>query len=256
MRVERSATRGVGMTGYGRPGDPAKHWSPSADRLEQLRTRAPIGLTVDVLAPALHLTRPLRRMTESYLRYGGDCLALARCLLTDDNIAQEAVIAAFVRQWEDADRPPRVSRARPRLLMFTHHAAVDRLRELRSGSSGTVIRAEWGGCRAAAVQASPGCAPLLARLSRLPAEDREAFVLAYWGGYTRNEIAALTASSVSGVSASLRRAMLTLAVEVREPAAHGRDRGTHVRATTAWRRLGRMSRRFGAGWLARSGRRM
>ena len=54
-----------------------------------------------------------------------------------------------------------------------------------------------------------------AALATLPAAQREALVLAYWGGYTQREIASLTGTPIGTVKSRMHAGMRHLRTQVR-----------------------------------------
>ena len=149
-----------------------------------------------------------------YGRYGRPCYALARRVLTDEQLAQDAVQEVFLTVWRDAGRfdPARGSLA-GWLLSMTHHKAVDVVRReerLRKGRTTSDVLEEresdatgvhdavWSSVRRGRVREA---------LSTLPEAQREALVLAYFGGYTQREIAGLTQTPLGTVKTRMLTAM-------------------------------------------------
>ncbi len=150
-----------------------------------------------------------------YALHGPTCYGLALAVLRDALDAEDAVQEAFVDLWRSrACFDARRSSVRSWLLMLTHRRAVDRVRseqrrrtsELgpehdfpddRSGPDAQVITAQL------AEQAQ-------AALATLPPTQREALVLAYWGGYTQREIASLTGTPIGTVKSRMHAGMREL----------------------------------------------
>jgi RNA polymerase sigma-70 factor (ECF subfamily) len=120
----------------------------------------------------------------------------------------------FLTVWRDAGRfdPVRGSFA-SWLLSMTHHKAVDSVRreekirkrrtaaevlEERESDAPGVHDAAWSSVRRARVRDA---------LATLPEAQREALVLAYFGGYTQREIAGLTATPLGTVKTRMLTAM-------------------------------------------------
>ena len=129
---------------------------------------------------------------ELYDRFGRVAYGLAYKILQDATLAEDAVQEAFLQIWRGAGsyRPER-AKASTWLLTFVHRRAVD------------VVRREQ---RRRVVQLDPMLEPsgtgadeeVVARsrreivqdaLRRLPAEQRQAIELAYYGGLTQSELA-------------------------------------------------------------------
>lgn len=146
----------------------------------------------------------------AYRRHGGDCYSLARRILGDDRLAQDVVRDVFLAIWRE---PGRYDAARGTLgtwlLALTHTRAVETVRREenlhRRGSSARVLEFTdvteptgsdevWVGLRRERVRAV---------LRALPAAHREAVALAYFGGYTQREIAALTQQPLAAVKAAM-----------------------------------------------------
>lgn len=146
----------------------------------------------------------------AYRRHGRDCYSLARRILGDDKLAQEVVREAFLAIWRE---PGRYDAARGTLgtwlLALTHTRAVEEVRReenlRRRRGSPRVLEFDdvsepaggdevWVGLRRERVRAT---------LRALPAAHREAVALAYFGGYTQREIAALTQQPLGAVKAAM-----------------------------------------------------
>lgn len=149
-------------------------------------------------------------------QYAATCFSLARRVLRDEHMAQDAVQDAFLAAWHFLDRcEPDRTTPRSWLLMLTHHKAVDRVRmeERRRGPAVTSQWLEaivddapspdavaWQRHRASQVQAS---------LRRLPSAQLEVLVLCYFEGLTQREVAEFTDTPLGTVKtralAGLRR---------------------------------------------------
>ena len=159
-------------------------------------------------------------MAELHARYARPCLSLARRLLGDDNLAQDAVQEVFLALWRrpaayDADRGVFASW----LLAATHHKAVDQVRReqtLRNRRTGSDAFDELAGTPSLAVSVEDQVSGILkaervrGALNRLPAVQREALVLAYFGCYTQREIAQLTGTPLGTVKTRMLAAMRRL----------------------------------------------
>ena len=149
-----------------------------------------------------------------YGRYGRACFGLARRILADEQFAQDVVQEVFLTVWRDASRFD-ASRGgfSTWLLSMTHHKAVDSVRreenlrkrrttaealETRESDGPRVEDAVWSLLRRERVREV---------LATLPEPQREALVLAYFGGYTQREIAGLTATPLGTVKTRMLAGM-------------------------------------------------
>lgn len=142
-----------------------------------------------------------RALGELYDRYGRPAYSLARRICADDGIAEDVVQEVFLAFWRD---PQRFDATRGSfgtwLLTLVHHKSVDAVRRESAIRRRTVPAAEDGDEWSAppgpgADQAALGAVvagQVRDALGRLPAEQRQALALAYYGGYTQREVAALT----------------------------------------------------------------
>ncbi len=152
-----------------------------------------------------------------YGRYGRACYGLARRILADEQFAQDVVQEVFLTVWRDASR---FDAARGGfstwLLSMTHHKAVDAVRreenlrkrrttaetlEGREYDGPDVDDEVWSSLRRSRVRAA---------LQTLPAPQREALTLAYFGGYTQREIAGLTSTPLGTVKTRMLAGMRRL----------------------------------------------
>lgn len=149
-----------------------------------------------------------------YGRYGRACYGLARRILNDEQLAQDAVQEVFLAVWRDASRFD-ASRGgfSTWLLSMTHHKAVDSVRreenlrkrrtsadalEYRESDAPRVDDAVWSLLRRERVREV---------LGTLPDPQREALTLAYFGGYTQREIAGLTSTPLGTVKTRMLAGM-------------------------------------------------
>ncbi len=136
-----------------------------------------------------------------YDRYGRPAYSLARRICADDGIAEDVVQEVFLAFWRDPRRfDPERGAFGTWLLTLVHHKSVDAVRRESAIRRRTVPAAqdgeEWsappgpGADQAALGKVVAG--QVRDALGRLPAEQRQALALAYYGGYTQREVAALT----------------------------------------------------------------
>ncbi len=157
---------------------------------------------------------------ELYDRYSRPAFALARRILADDVLAEDVVQDVFLGVWRD---PGAFDAARGSfsswLMAMVHHKAVDavrreeshRRRRTRAGdelalaspaSSRDVEDEAWSRVVSDQVRGA------------LPAPQREALTLAYYGGYTQREVAALTSTPLGTVKTRMLAGMRRLREEL------------------------------------------
>ena len=127
-----------------------------------------------------------------YDRYGRVAYGLAFRVLRDGPLAEDAVQEAFLQVWRSAAqfRPER-AKVGTWLLTFVHRRAVDLVRreERRRTEPEDAAPAPVGPGADEDVEVRSKRAIVQDALRRLPAEQREAIELAYYGGYTQSELA-------------------------------------------------------------------
>jgi RNA polymerase sigma-70 factor, ECF subfamily len=130
---------------------------------------------------------------ELYDRFGRVAYGLAYKILQDATLAEDAVQEAFLQIWRGAGsyRPER-AKASTWLLTFVHRRAVDLVRrEQRRRAVQLDAMPEPSGAGAdEEVVARSRREIVQEALNRLPAEQRQAIELAYYGGLTQSELAA------------------------------------------------------------------
>ncbi|GAA3102090.1 sigma-70 family RNA polymerase sigma factor [Pseudonocardia yunnanensis] len=136
-----------------------------------------------------------------YDRYCRRAYSLARRVCVDDGLAEEVVQEVFLAFWREPRRyDPRRGSFCTWILAVVHHKSVDVVRREAAIRRRTVPAAEEGKERPA--DTGPGADHGALRaveaghvrdaLSALPPDQRQALALAYFGGYTQREVAAIT----------------------------------------------------------------
>ena len=127
-----------------------------------------------------------------YDRFGGVAYRLAYRILRDEVLAQDAVQEAFLAAWRTSvSFDPRRGKASTWLLTLVHRRAVDLVRreDRRRGDplEGAPVAGTESTDETAAVREQRRA--VQTALAQLPAEQREALELAYYGGLTQTELA-------------------------------------------------------------------
>ncbi len=156
---------------------------------------------------------------DLYQRFRRPAFALARRVLGDDVLAEDVLQDVFLAIWRD---PGAFDGARGSvaswLLTLVHHKAVDAVRREESHRR-RHTRAEEELALAAPTQTTDvedtAWERLVAErvrgaLHALPAPQREALTLAYYGGYTQREVAALTGTPLGTVKTRMLTGMRRL----------------------------------------------
>ena len=139
-------------------------------------------------------------LDELYRRFGRPAYGLARRICVDTTLAEDVVQEVFLAVWR---QPERFDVARGSvsswLLTLVHHRAVDAVRREAVRNRHTVAPSddgeEWNvppgpGADAGALEAVVA-GHVREALAQLPREQRDALVLAYYGGYTQREVASI-----------------------------------------------------------------
>ena len=156
---------------------------------------------------------------EAYRRHGRRAFLAARRVLGDDARAEDATQEAFLRLWRD---PHGYEAARGDLggyvSMVARSRALDLWRSEQSRERATerlidasAAEAWSGGDPADAAERDDLRARVRSALLALPAAQREALVLAHWGGLTMAEIARRTGVPLGTVKGRLRLGLEKLA---------------------------------------------
>jgi len=162
-----------------------------------------------------------RAMEQLYDRYSRPAYSLARRITGEAVFAEEVVQEVFLALWRD---PAKFDPARGGfaswLLAATHHKSVDAVRReetLRKRRAQTVEEAEW---YATATTDTPAVEDAVwtglrgervrKALGTLSKPQRETLTLAYFGGYTQREIAAMTDTPLGTVKTRMLAGMRRL----------------------------------------------
>ncbi|MDP9239365.1 MAG: sigma-70 family RNA polymerase sigma factor [Actinomycetota bacterium] len=163
-------------------------------------------------------------LAELYARYGRIVFSLARRIIVDSGLAEDVTQEVFLALWRDPGKfDPDRGAFGTWLLSLTHHRSVDairreeavrrrRTRAVQQGESLALTDAPLpvadeaiGGVRRDRVRRA---------LRSLPAPQREALTLAYFGGYTQREVAAITGAPLGTVKTRMLAGMRSLRADL------------------------------------------
>jgi RNA polymerase sigma-70 factor (ECF subfamily) len=148
-------------------------------------------------------------LAEAFRRHAGAVYALARRVVGDDSAAEEVVQEVFLRLWNSPDKyDPERGTLRSFLLAHAHGRSIDMLRAdtsrrrreekdaFRTAEAGYDLEHEvWDLAVASHVQEA---------VAVLPDEERRAIELAYFGGHTYREVAAMLGDPEGTVKSRIR----------------------------------------------------
>lgn len=148
-------------------------------------------------------------LAEVYRRHAGAVFALSRRLLSDRTLAEEIVQEVFLRLWNDPDRfDPQRGSLRSYLLAQCHGRSVDLIRSessrRRREEKELTLAAEAGYDLEREVWDMAVGDRVKNALRELPEGEREAILLAYFGGHTYREVADLLDTPEGTVKSRIR----------------------------------------------------
>lgn len=156
--------------------------------------------------------------SQFYDRLSGLLLGLAAKILGDLTAAEDVLQEVFVQIWEKAPTyDPALGKPLTWTVMLTRHKAIDRLRatqrrrrlvEEATQENETTVELATGSDDAAISQET--AQRVRSALTALPAEQRQAIEMAFFGGLTQLEIAEAIPAPLGTVKARIRRGMLSL----------------------------------------------
>jgi RNA polymerase sigma-70 factor, ECF subfamily len=148
-------------------------------------------------------------LAEVYRRHAGAVFGLARRVLSDPTTAEEIVQEIFLRLWNDPTRfdPDRGS-LRSFLLAQTHGRAVDLLRSDSSRRNRETREARAAATAGYDIEHEVWDLAVADRVKQaiavLPEDERRAIELAYFGGHTYREVAAVLGTPEGTVKSRIR----------------------------------------------------
>jgi RNA polymerase sigma-70 factor (ECF subfamily) len=184
-----------------RPARPPERSSPDADLLR--RIAAGDAGAVD----------------ELYERFRRPAFALARRILADDTLAEDVLQDVFLSVWRDPGAfDGRRGSFSSWLMAMVHHKAVDAVRREESQRRRQTLAGDDLALRAPMAtydvaeeaEARAEAERVRSALGDLPDSQREALTLAYYGGYTQREVAALTGAPLGTVKTRMLAGMRRL----------------------------------------------
>ena len=148
-------------------------------------------------------------LAEAYRRHAGAAFALARRLLADRDLAEEVLQEVFLRLWNAPERfDPERGSLRSYLLGQTHGRSVDLLRSetsrRRREEREARETAEHGVDIEREVVDLTVADQVKEVVAELPADERRAIELAYFGGHTYRQVAILLDQPEGTVKSRIR----------------------------------------------------
>jgi RNA polymerase sigma-70 factor (ECF subfamily) len=164
-------------------------------------------------------------LAQLYDRYNRLIFSLALAIVNDRETAEEITLDVFMRVWQKAGTY-RAEQAKVStwLTHIARHHAIDVLRRRAARLDQSAIHWEDGIRNVESSQPSPHesaelslhRARIQAALARLPVEQRQVMLLAYFGGYTQSQIAEMLAQPLGTIKTRLRLAMQKLREYLKE----------------------------------------
>lgn len=141
-------------------------------------------------------------------------------VLVDRSQSEEVLQEVFLEIWQSASRfVPKRGQGRSWVLTIAHRRAVDRVRSSQA-SSDRDVRAGFRDLDVAhdsvaeQVELRTEGRKVVAALGTLPEPQREALTLAYYGGYSQSEIAALVGAPLGTIKTRMRDGLSRLRAEM------------------------------------------
>jgi RNA polymerase sigma-70 factor (ECF subfamily) len=161
-------------------------------------------------------------LEELMTRWSRPVYSLAMRILRNAELAEEVTQDVFLKVWKHAALFEEQRGAFSSwVLTMTHHGSIDALR--RGKARGSQVTSTLDNVVAATLPSPrPGVSTwqkvkLEQALETLPEKQRQVVELAYYGGYTREEMARILKEPVGTVKTRLRDAIQKLAAVFRDP---------------------------------------
>jgi RNA polymerase sigma-70 factor, ECF subfamily len=157
-----------------------------------------------------------------YERHSGPAFSLAYRMVGSRNSAEDVVQEAFLSLWRSGARYDRArGSVRTWVLGIVHHRAIDALRRAvvhdrrRASDEGVEERFEARDRTDVEVARREEAHTVRAAMDTLPAEQCQVIELAYFGGFTHTEIAAMLETPVGTVKGRMRLGLEKLRNQLR-----------------------------------------
>ncbi len=156
---------------------------------------------------------------ELYDRYNRLVFSVALAILGDRSVAEEATLDVFTRVWQRAKTyHPDRARVNTWLVAITRHHAIDILRwqnsrpDMKSLSLDDMLLSNESPASDPEAHAEVSLQQMHIRnaVAQLPAEQRQVLTLAYFRGYTHQEIAEVLKQPLGTIKTRIRLAMQKL----------------------------------------------
>lgn len=137
-------------------------------------------------------------------------------VLVNRSQSEEVLQEVFLEIWQSASKfAPNKGQGRTWVMTIAHRRAVDRVRASQSSADRDVragLRDIGVAHDSVAEQVELGIESekVVQALSELPEAQREALVLAYYGGYSQNEVAALVGAPLGTIKTRMRDGLIRL----------------------------------------------
>jgi RNA polymerase sigma-70 factor (ECF subfamily) len=158
-------------------------------------------------------------LAQLYDRYHRLVFSLALAIVNDRQTAEEITLDVFMRVWQKAGTY-RADQAKVStwLTHIARHHAIDVLRRQAARPDQSALSWEDAAPRVESFQDNPQDSAeqslrrehIHAALARLPAEQKQALMLAYFGGYSQQQIADVLKQPLGTIKTRIRLAMQKL----------------------------------------------
>lgn len=161
-----------------------------------------------------------RAFAELYDLLSPRVFALILKVVVNRSQSEEVLQEVFLEIWQSASKfAPNRGQGRSWIFTIAHRRAVDRVRSSQSSTDRDMrvgVR-DLGGERDVvqeAVESKLEGERVVAALSALPEAQQEALILAFYGGYSQSEIAALTGVALGTIKTRMRDGLTRLRGEM------------------------------------------